>query len=223
MLVVVVAAVFALALAGGCAQAQVADSAVQSSAEASSQGQDAASAAESQAAQDEGQAAEGGAEASAGSAATTTAVLTWSPEIECDMCHTDQVDSMGNSKCLGSKHASLSCTDCHADTDALTTAHADMMTADAPKKLRHAEVADSTCETCHDKAQVATLTDGVVVDAEGNTFNPHALTPSESHDSIVCSDCHKMHSKKTAQAAAETTCTSCHHKGIYQDCGSCHQ
>ena len=57
-------------------------------------------------------------------AATESITLTdWSPSTDCATCHSNEVSSEADTACTASKHASLSCADCHSDTEKLAKLH----------------------------------------------------------------------------------------------------
>ena len=149
--------------------------------------------------------------------------FTWSAESDCGMCHEDEVTSFTKKTCLAYNHTDALCTDCHADTAALETVHANMMTASAPTKLQTTRVADESCLVCHTREEIQAAGVDKLQDAEGTLFNPHLLTSSESHDAIECTDCHNVHGRNKISQTAVDVCTDCHHKGIFRDCGQCHQ
>jgi hypothetical protein len=151
----------------------------------------------------------------------------WSPETNCESCHTTEAQSVSDTTFLysQSQHSSLSCSSCHTnDSNLLTKAHENYANKSTPVKLRRSEVGNTICLSCHNaeelKAATASLT--LLTDSEGTTVNPHSLPETESHTTIVhCSSCHKMHSNVAANVTAKETCTGCHHQNVFQ-CGTCH-
>ncbi|MEG0505562.1 MAG: cytochrome c3 family protein, partial [Raoultibacter sp.] len=134
-------------------------------------------------------------------------------------------ESSENAKCLASKHADLSCIQCHTDTSTLSTAHANA-TADGkmPKTLKATTVDEAVvCESCHNREEIAAITASstVLTDENGTVVNPHALSASESHAEVTCTSCHKMHSSTDSAKSAQRACTSCHHTNVYE-CNTCH-
>lgn len=153
--------------------------------------------------------------------------FSWTADSDCGMCHEKDVTSFTNSSCLASKHSALSgkCATCHSDEKGLVAAHEKVVAGDVKKntKLKKTEVPSETCLSCHVRTEIveSTVDSTVLTDKNGVVVNPHALTPSESHDKITCSYCHKTHGAEPLEDTAKKTCTNCHHDNVYQ-CGTCH-
>lgn len=149
----------------------------------------------------------------------------WSPDADCGACHAKEGSSSEETGCLSQAHVELgyACTDCHADGQALESAHAQNASATPATKLKATDVADETCLGCHESrdAIAAKTPDVALADDRGTAVNPHELTPSPDHDAIECADCHVSHEAKPALEEAQGTCASCHHAGVFE-CGTCH-
>lgn len=152
----------------------------------------------------------------------------WTIDSDCESCHEAETASGSDSSCTYSIHAAegVVCQTCHTDTDGkLSQAHEDYATAEQPKRLKDTEMTDEIClSSCHDVEELKSLTAAstVLIDANGTVVNPHDLPSVEDHtNSITCSDCHKMHKSTEITAQAQSTCTSCHHAGVFE-CGTCH-
>jgi hypothetical protein len=157
--------------------------------------------------------------------------IDWTPQSDCQVCHTVEADSFANQVCLAAKHSDASCVSCHTDEAKLKQAHDGKTTADAvPKRLKVTAVAPETCTdpSCHatsDYAQLAQLTTGstVLTDSRGTTVNPHeapGLTAAHAAQNMQCLSCHTIHST-TPEKDAQDYCYSCHHHKVYE-CGTCH-
>ncbi len=151
--------------------------------------------------------------------------MRWTEDSRCASCHEKEVASTTND-CLASKHPDQTCVDCHSDAAVLETAHADLIAAlraDPPRKLTAAPLTQQFCIDCHDPATVIPLTEGILEDSEGATFNPHNLSVNEKHATVTCGSCHWMHSEGNIYSISTTLCTTCHHDGTYEACLiSCH-
>lgn len=156
--------------------------------------------------------------------AEKTTATTWSLASDCTVCHVHEEVSCDDEKALASKHAVLTCTDCHTDEKGLTKAHkkAKEGTAQA-KRLKKSEVPPETCLTCHTQEDLvkATAKVEVLTDTEGTTVNPHDLPAVVEHEGVSCASCHYMHRDKDALEAAPAVCNGCHHDGVYE-CFTCH-
>lgn len=150
----------------------------------------------------------------------------WSPSSDCATCHSNEVDSESDTACTASKHASLSCSDCHADTEKLAKLHNGVSSDDRqPTRLKQTEVSSDVCLGCHDRSELAQKTASVtaLTDSNGKTVNPHDLPATETHEAITCTNCHTMHSEQTdLDGDAKAYCTSCHHADVFE-CYTCHQ
>ncbi|MDR3052678.1 MAG: cytochrome c3 family protein, partial [Coriobacteriales bacterium] len=146
-----------------------------------------------------------------------TQVVTWTPDSDCSICHANKSSSLADPAALAGFHtisAAANCATCHADTDALTTLHADANGKRPPKKLKLTGV-DSQCSTCHKQADLIerTADSKMLADKDGKTINPHAVPSSDSHDKLTCNSCHVAHDARVAVTAkAEETCFNCHHQ-----------
>lgn len=160
-------------------------------------------------------------------AATESITLTdWSPSTDCATCHSNEVSSEADTACAASKHASLSCADCHSDTEKLAKLHNGTSSDDRqPTRLKQTEVSSEVCLGCHDQSELAQKTASVtaLTDSNGKTVNPHDLPATETHQAITCTNCHTMHSEQTdLDSDAKSYCTSCHHADVFE-CYTCHQ
>lgn len=160
-------------------------------------------------------------------AATESITLTdWSPSTDCATCHSNEVSSEADTACTASKHASLSCADCHSDTEKLAKLHNGTSSDDRqPTRLKQTEVSSEVCLGCHDQSELAQKTASVtaLTDSNGKTVNPHDLPATETHQAITCTNCHTMHSEQTdLDGDAKSYCTSCHHADVFE-CYTCHQ
>ena len=117
----------------------------------------------------------------------------------------------------------LDCATCHEDTEDLAKGHKKLNSGKEASRLKKSQVAQGVCTPCHEQEKLAEATEGYqgLTDTDGTTVNPHALPEVESHAGIACTDCHQVHSGKTIDATAMTTCNSCHHAGVFE-CGTCH-
>lgn len=149
----------------------------------------------------------------------------WSETSECGMCHATEQASFDDAACAASQHTTTACVECHADTATLATAH-EGATADqaARASLRATTVEASTCESCHDRAEVAaaTVDATALTDENGTVVNPHALPESADHADIACTNCHALHTAGVSiEKKAQRACASCHHANVYE-CYTCH-
>lgn len=152
--------------------------------------------------------------------------VAWSPEADCATCHSAEEESRSDESCIAFLHAVTNCIDCHSDAGVLSKQHEGATSASKmPKKLKKTVTDQSQCLTCHKSyEELATKTADYqdLADEHGTVVNPHALPASESHDGLVCGDCHKMHaSGSNAAEEAKNRCLSCHHEGVFE-CGTCH-
>ncbi|WP_455164335.1 cytochrome c3 family protein [Slackia exigua] len=150
----------------------------------------------------------------------------WSPATDCTTCHANEASSESDASCTASKHTSLSCSNCHTDTEKLAKVHNGVSYNDRqPTRLKHTEVSSEVCLSCHDKSELAQKTVSVtaLTDSNGKTVNPHDLPATETHEAITCTNCHAMHSEQTdLDGDAKAYCTSCHHADVFE-CYTCHQ
>lgn len=162
--------------------------------------------------------------------AAEAVALQWSPDSDCAACHTAEAGSMSDSACAqASAHASLTCVQCHTETDVLATAHESVTTESiVASKATVVSVNPETCKNaaCHGTMEdMAAQTEGKVflTDSNGNQVNPHNHSSNPQHDAHqpTCTDCHKIHSKD-AQKDAIKWCAQCHHRGVLT-CGNCHE
>lgn len=150
----------------------------------------------------------------------------WSESSDCSVCHEQQCESMEDSDCLASKHGSLSCGSCHADTAILGKVHEGVDPAAEAKatRLKKTSVDIALCQSCHGSlADLAEKTQSstVCTDSNGTVVNPHALPENEEHSDIDCSSCHFMHDEKAVTEQVKNLCSSCHHENVYE-CFTCH-
>jgi predicted CXXCH cytochrome family protein len=154
--------------------------------------------------------------------------IQWSPETDCGVCHGTEAESATDSSCDAYLHATMSCVECHDNTDRLSTMHEGVTTADRiPTRLKQTAVTEETCVECHaaDEAHLEATATKALTDVNGTGVNPHNLpvTETDSHAQIICSDCHEMHSSAAKRAEKATKlCQSCHHSGVYE-CYTCHE
>ena len=152
--------------------------------------------------------------------------FTWSVESDCAACHETQAASSSNEGYqLYAGHSQLPCMTCHTDADALYAAHAKVTAddTDGTTRLKKTEVDATACLACHanDYTPEALADSTVLTDDNGTVVNPHNPPAVEQHASIVCSDCHAMHSTAPLAETAAEKCAGCHHHGVYE-CGTCH-
>ena len=161
------------------------------------------------------------------SAAASDQPINWSPDTDCSMCHATEHSSLTDAAyLLANGHSDMQCTECHTDTGTLTDVHSKVTASDTKgaKRLKKTEVTKETCLSCHeaDYTPEATASVTALTDSEGTTVNPHDLpTTSPDHATILCADCHTMHSTDTVEESAQSTCLGCHHQNVYE-CGTCH-
>jgi cytochrome c553 len=156
---------------------------------------------------------------------TSAELPTWTEQTDCTTCHELEVNSVTNSVSTYFFHSDQACVSCHSDnTGKLTSAHDNYATAKLPTKLKRTEIDETACLSCHDKEELKdrTCTSTVLTDVNGTVVNPHAIPDSPSHENVLCSDCHKMHSEKPRADVARKLCENCHHKNVYE-CLTCHQ
>lgn len=171
---------------------------------------------------------ESGASGDSASQGASTAAFEWSADADCGLCHGLESDSLSNADCqIAVKHGALACSSCHSEEDKLAQAHSKVTLEDTDKKvskLKKTEVGNEVCLACHesDYKPEATAQVTMFTDSEGTTINPHALPATEKHQSILCSDCHTVHSSEPMEENAPKTCLNCHHENVYK-CGTCHE
>lgn len=157
---------------------------------------------------------------------SSIAMADWSPDADCETCHTVEQASYESTQCLASSHRDIVCTQCHEDQEKLSAAHTDATTSSKmPKRLKKTEVTDNLCLSCHfgDKESLAEASPNIsLTDAKGNTRNPHAPDGIAEHESIACVDCHSMHAEESIEDQAMSTCVSCHHAEVFE-CYTCHE
>lgn len=223
-------AMFALAVAGS------ADAATAASDDASAS--DAASASDTRAASEEaapGDGSDGGSGfvSLAGRArnrrrASDVEHMKWAEDMDCATCHESEADSAQDKDCAMSEHAGLECLDCHTDVATLKDAHERYVTVDGEttrtSKVALSPVKSEACTACHDVSDLVEATSGLTVltDSEGTTVNPHDLPDVQDHESIACGNCHVMHTDGGPAEVAVSTCLNCHHKDVYE-CYTCHK
>ena len=157
-----------------------------------------------------------------------TGAFTFSPDADCATCHETEGNSLEDTACPASNHATFSCVTCHSDVDALANVHDGVEYGDrVAKRLKKTEVDTSTCtdSSCHGSLEdlaVLTTASTVLTDKNGTTVNPHALPDNPDHESINCASCHDMHSDKQISQTAPNACKGCHHMDVYE-CYTCHE
>jgi len=159
-----------------------------------------------------------------GEAPDPQAEFVWSEGSDCGACHMQETASQGDaSNAFAAAHAVVGCLECH-DAALLAEPHEGAVPEKAAKAvmLDHA-LMEERCSSCHDGAELieATAECVVLTDEEGTVVNPHALPASESHDTVSCSNCHRMHQGSTAEENAFSHCLSCHHEEVFT-CHTCH-
>lgn len=154
--------------------------------------------------------------------------FTWSSDSDCSMCHTGELESLQDAAFPAAVHEreAVDCATCHSDESKLSAAHGGAFPdSKMPTRLKNTAVSEQICLDCHDDATaLAQATEGstALVDSEGTAVNPHALSDSEDHEGVSCSDCHKMHSPDPVGETAMNACLSCHHEGVFE-CYTCHE
>lgn len=163
-------------------------------------------------------------------AATTAAAMgdfAFSADADCAVCHTAEGDSLSDSACAASNHASLGCITCHNDVDGLESAHDGVAYGDkTAKRLKTTEVDEATCQTeaCHGSYEALaekTASSTMLTDSNGTVVNPHDMPENADHETVTCGSCHDMHASDDIAETAQKACISCHHMGIYE-CNTCH-
>lgn len=150
----------------------------------------------------------------------------WYEAADCETCHSKQVGTFENDKCLAKTHAAfLECSGCH-NVDDLALVHDGVTEKDkAPSALKKTKFdVEASCTTCHqtDKLAEATKDCDWLTDSNGTTVNPHDVPAVEDHvRELTCVSCHKVHSTTGIQKSAGRACSSCHHAGVYE-CNTCH-
>ncbi len=157
--------------------------------------------------------------------------ITWSPTMDCAVCHETQNATMTDGVHDASVHLTespeITCVSCHTDEAGLSKAHEGKSATDTmPKELKKTKIDPAGCQAsgCHDLSsdEMLALTADytALVDSKGTMVNPHdVLNKTEGHSELDCSSCHSMHGE---EIAAEVTCVSCHHSGVYE-CNTCHE
>lgn len=152
----------------------------------------------------------------------------WSFASDCSTCHADEAASLTSPETAAFAHGEEgdACTTCHDDEVALSAAHEGAgETSPMPERVASTDVAESICLNCHGSyADLAERTSGsmALVDAQGTVANPHALADVADHESVSCSDCHKMHATQPAAETAKAKCATCHHQNVFE-CHTCHE
>lgn len=155
-----------------------------------------------------------------------TVAVDWTTDVDCGMCHDAEAGSFSGSA-TAAAHMDLaeSCMLCHADEAGLAEVHEGLTENAKPaKRLKRTVVDGQVCLSCHNPTELAEITGGstALVDSDGTAVNPHAMPESESHESLSCSSCHKMHSGIAMADSAQAACMDCHHSGVYE-CYTCHE
>lgn len=153
----------------------------------------------------------------------------WSMSSECSICHDKEATTMESAACpQASKHAGLSCVQCHTAENELASVHEGITLGDEPASEASIEtVASTTCEDpeCHgtlEEMAQKTVDSIALTDSLGNVVNPHDRPENERHSQypMQCTDCHRIHSQELVDDAM-AYCTQCHHRGTFT-CGNCH-
>jgi hypothetical protein len=161
------------------------------------------------------------------SLATLLGDFTFATDAECAVCHDTEGASLADSACPASNHATFACTDCHSDIDGLVGAHEEVAYGDkVATRLKTTAVGNLSCLTaaCHESSESLaekTVSVTTLTDSRGTVVNPHAMPASEEHATILCGDCHRMHSSDDIADTAQQACLTCHHMGVYE-CYTCH-
>lgn len=163
----------------------------------------------------------------------------WTDDLDCTACHKKEAAAAEELKGAGTTessdaptslvetHAALdfACSTCHYDEETLSALHESPNPKKKVRRLKHTEVAEELCLSCHDAAALAEATQdlGLLVDKEGLEVNPHDLPDVEGHADLSCTSCHAAHEASVLRdEAVETCCTNCHHASVFA-CGTCHQ
>ena len=111
------------------------------------------------------------------------------------------------------------CTVCHqsASTDEADKAE------DAAATTDSAETTDATDATATAVSGAPQIPTGITItDANGLEVDVHNIPENSDHEaSVTCGSCHAMHKDKSAEKLATSTCTTCHHKNVFE-CHTCH-
>ena len=165
-------------------------------------------------------------DASESTASVDVTIEEWDPTMDCSMCHTNEADSANDPACTMSIHAAQQCSNCHSDDEKLAKAHQGKSTTDRmPMCLKTTTVDKEVCLGCHNQDDLAEKTADVtaLTDLNGTVVNPHAMPSNETHDQIVCVDCHSMHKEQTDLGTdAKEYCLTCHHADVFE-CYTCHE
>lgn len=185
--------------------------------------------------------------------ADDTQASEFSMDLDCLACHQPEAGSAENADTLLGYHGelgqSIDCVVCHDDEKGLAKAHEKMDSGRTAKRLRHSDMTNDGCVSCHNQDDLAEATEGctVLTDINGAVANPHDLPENDDHATILCVDCHEVHVDaavpaeedeetedtvdgaaagdvflSSADALAQETCLSCHHAEVYE-CGTCHE
>lgn len=163
-----------------------------------------------------------------GGSEAASSAFAWSAASDCSTCHSVETASMEDPATAAFAHGEEgdACVTCHTDEAALSKAHEDAHEGSTmPEHADATDVSESTCLSCHGSYEdLAARTDGsdALVDTQGTVANPHALGDVADHESISCSDCHKMHASEPAFQTAKDKCTTCHHQNVFE-CYTCHE
>ncbi|MDR2586738.1 MAG: cytochrome c3 family protein, partial [Coriobacteriales bacterium] len=146
-------------------------------------------------------------------------VVEWSMDSDCATCHTAESTAQDPTApaLYHEEQEGVACVTCHtADESELATVHEGVVaTGTMPTRLKKTKVTDEACLSCHDTAELVTVTQAstVLTDDEGLVVNPHDLPENSSHVNLTCTNCHKQHQPKAEIAKnAMATCTNCHHE-----------
>ncbi|AGA69134.1 doubled CXXCH motif-containing protein [Desulfitobacterium dichloroeliminans LMG P-21439] len=142
----------------------------------------------------------------------------WSPDMDCSVCHSKNVESMGNSTLTISQHAQAGqkCVDCHG-LETLQEAHKGGSKVPGVINVRMPKEMCFECHGSYEEIATRTADSTVLEKKEGGYVNPH-VRPNENHeDNVECYECHKMHMDYNNKA----NCLSCHHTGELT-CYTCH-
>lgn len=142
----------------------------------------------------------------------------WSPDMDCSLCHSKNVESMESSVLTISAHAQAGqkCTDCH-DLETLKEAHKGGSTVPGALNVTMPKEMCLECHGTYEELAARTTDSTVLQKKDGSYVNPH-VRPNENHqDNVECYRCHKMHMEYDNKAE----CLSCHHTGELT-CYTCH-
>lgn len=154
---------------------------------------------------------------------TDLVAVSWTADADCSICHAIEETSREDAECIATYHATLKCTDCHANSVDIATVHEGVSSDDKmPTRLLKTKVDKAGCLSCHEGLAEKTANYTGLVDEEGTVVNPHEIPENADHSNIACGDCHAMHEPNTdVLKSSKLECLSCHHENVFE-CGTCH-